>query len=159
MKKMITFLVLGLSLFVSAKPMPQRLGVGIKNNTTESVPGLAAVYNVNGDFAFLGGFGFDTKKDYSTMEVNAGVRHIIFHENQLHFYTAGQFAIVNYEAPVTGKKSGFETRLVLGTEFFFTGLDNVGFSFEGGLALTSVDSTRVLTVADSPLKAGMLFYF
>jgi hypothetical protein len=145
--------------FALAKPMPQRLGVGVKDNTSLSIPSLTALYNVNNDFAFYGGFGFDTKKDYSNFEMNVGVRHVIFHESNLHFYTGGQFAIVNIEDPINGKQNGFEVNALLGTEFFFTGLENVGFSFEGGLGLSSYKETRVRTIGDHPLKAGLLFYF
>lgn len=152
-------MILMASTLAFAKPMPQRLGVGVKDNTSQSIPSLTALYNVNNDFAFFGGFGFDTKKDYSTMEINAGVRHIIFHESNLHFYTAGQFAIVNLEDPINGKQNGFEVNALLGAEFFFAGLENIGFSFEGGVGLSSYKETRVRTIGDHPLKAGILFYF
>ena len=62
----ITLTIAIMSLFsslVSAKEMPQRLGVGIKNNTSESLPSLAAVYHVNGLTAVTGGVGVETKKD------------------------------------------------------------------------------------------------
>ncbi len=152
-------LILVVGALVQAKPMPQRLGVGIKDNTADSIPSLAAIYNLNSDFAFTGGLGFDTKKDYSAFQAGVGMRHVIFHENNLHFYTGGQFAIVNTDNPADGKQSGFDVRFVLGTEFFFSSLENVGFSFEGGLGLSSLKETRVRTVADGPLKAGILFYF
>lgn len=142
-----------------AKAMPQRLGIGIKNNTQESLPSLAVLYNVNNDFAVFGGFGIDTEEDYSRSQINAGVRHIIFHEANMHFYTAGQAGLVTYENPATEKKNGLEAHFVFGTEFFFPNLENLGFSFEAGIGLSTVDSSRVFTIADHPLKAGLLFYF
>ncbi|MFN3455169.1 MAG: organic solvent tolerance protein [Pseudobdellovibrio sp.] len=142
-----------------AKPMPKRLGVGIKDNTSESLPSLAMVYHMSDVSAFTGGLGVDTQKNYSKFQVNAGIRHVIFHENQLHFYAGGQLGLVTFENPVDGKKNGFEADLVLGTEFFFTGLENVGFTFEGGIGLSSVKDTRIRTIADHPLRAGILFYF
>lgn len=142
-----------------SKDMSQRLGVGIQNNTSQSLPSLALVYNVNSNFAMTGGFGVDTQKDYSAMQLQAGIRHVIFHENNLHFYAGGQVGLVNYENPVDGKMSGFEANLIMGTEFFFSGLENVGFTFEGGLGLSSVKNTRVRTIANDPLRAGIVFYF
>ena len=158
----ITLTIAIMSLFsslVSAKEMPQRLGVGIKNNTSESLPSLAAVYHVNGLTAVTGGVGVDTKKDYSKFQINAGIRHVIFHENQLHYYAGGQLGLVTFEEPVTGKENGFEANFLMGVEFFFTGLENVGFSFEGGLGLSSVKDTRIRTLADDPFRAGIIFYF
>lgn len=158
----ITLTIAIMSLFsslVSAKEMPQRLGVGIKNNTSESLPSLAGVYHINGLTAVTGGVGVDTKKDYSKFQINAGIRHVIFHENQMHFYAGGQLGLVTFEEPVGGKENGFEANFLMGAEFFFTGLENVGFSFEGGLGLSSVKNTRIRTLADDPLRAGIIFYF
>jgi hypothetical protein len=74
----IVSLISSFSVAVFAKEMPQRLGVGIKDNTSESLPSLAAVYHINGMTAVTGGIGVDTKKDYSKFQINAGIRHVIF---------------------------------------------------------------------------------
>ncbi len=150
------------SLFVHAafsKEMPQRLGVGIKDNTSKSLPSLAMVYHMNSVSAMTAGLGVDTERDYSAFQLNAGIRHVIFHETQLHFYAGGQLGLVTFENPADGKKSGFEANVLAGVEYFFTGLDNVGFSFEGGLGLSSIKNTRIRTIADHPLRAGIIFYF
>lgn len=147
------------SSFVLAKEMPQRLGVGIKDNTSESLPSLAMVYHINGLTAVTGGAGVDTKKNNSKFQINAGIRHVIFHENQLHYYAGGQLGLVTFEEPVSGKQNGFEANFIMGLEFFLTGLENVGFSFEGGLGLASVKDTRIRTIAHDPLRAGLIFYF
>lgn len=147
------------SSFAFAKEMPQRLGVGIKDNTSESLPSLAIVYNMNGMSAVTGGVGVDTQKDYSKFQVNAGIRHVIFHETQLHYYAGGQIGFVTFENPIDGKQNGFEANFIMGVEYFFTGLENVGFSFEGGLGLASIEDTRIRTIADHPLRAGIIFYF
>lgn len=158
-----TFFVLSLILlsgsFVWSKPMAQRLGVGIKDNTIFSLPSLAAIYHMNQDFAITGGFGLDTQKNLSRSQVNVGIRHVIFHENNLHFYAGGQAALVSEELSSTEKLSGMDFNIVLGTEFFFAGLENIGFSFEGGVGLSTYSETRVRTIADHPLKAGLYFYF
>ncbi len=156
-------LIYAAALFISAisfsKNMPQRLGVGIKNTTSESLPSLAAIYHLSENLAMTGGFGVDTRKDYSAMQMQIGIRHVIFQESNLHFYAGGQIGIVSFENPIDGKNSGFEADLLLGTEFFFAGLENIGFSFEGGLGLSSIKNTRVRTIANDPFKAGIVFYF
>lgn len=155
----IIFALIGAGQMVLAKPMPQRLGIGVKDNTVESIPSVYALYNVNDDFSFFGGLGLDTEKDYSKLAAHVGIRHIIFHESNLHFYTGGQFALIDYETPATGKDNGYEFQFLFGTEIFFAGLENVGFSIEGGVGVSSFEDTRVRTVAHSPFKAGILFYF
>lgn len=160
LEKILALVIVSLfSSLVFAKEMPQRLGVGIKDNTSQSVPSLAAVYHINGLTAVTGGVGVDTQKDYSKFQIHAGVRHVIFHETQLHYYAGGQLGLVTFEEPIEGKENGFEANFLMGVEFFLTGLENVGFSVEGGLGLSSVKNTRIRTFADHPLRAGIIFYF
>lgn len=150
--------VLVLSQAVMAKDLASRLGVGVKNNSSEDVPAVAVVYYPNHDFAVTGGLGIDTRKDFSKFVVNGGVRKILFKENQLNFYFGGQLGIVNYESAAV-KENGFELNALFGAEFFFTGLDSLGFSFEGGAGISSLKDVRFRTIADSPVRAGITFYF
>ena len=141
------------------KDMVHRMGIGIKNNTSENLPSLAGVYFFAPDLAFTGGVGLDTKKDYSKFQLHAGVRKVIFTESNLGFYTGAQIGLVNYEEPIIGKQNGFELLAVFGTEFFFAGLENLGFTFEGGVGVASLKDVRFRTVADDPFRAGLIFYF
>lgn len=154
----LVFVAFVFSQLTQAKDLASRLGVGIKNNSSEDVPAVAVIYYPNHDFAITGGMGLDTKKDQSKFAVNGGVRKILFKENQLNFYFGGQLGIVNYE--VAGvKENGFELNALFGAEFFFTGLDSLGFSFEGGAGISSLKDVRFRTIADSPVRAGITFYF
>lgn len=148
-----------ISSFGFTKDLTHRFGIGVKNNTSEQLPSIATVYHYSSDFAFTGGVGVDTQKDYSKFQLHGGVRKVIFAEMNLNFYAGAQLGMVNYEEPVAGKQSGFELLGVFGTEFFFTGLENVGFSFEGGLGVASLKNVRFRTVGDDPFRAGILFYF
>lgn len=154
----ILFSCLVFSQLVLAKDLASRLGVGIKNNSSEDVPAVAVIYYPNHDFAVTGGVGLDTKKDQSKFVVNGGVRKILFKENQLNFYFGGQLGMVNYESAGT-KENGFELNALFGAEFFLTGLESLGFSFEGGAGISSLKDVRFRTIADSPVRAGITFYF
>lgn len=143
---------------VFAKDLTHRLGVGFKNNTSESIPSLAAVYYASKDYAFTGGLGADTKKNNSMMQVNAGVRKMIYFENNLNFYMGAQLGFLSVESAGT-RDNGMDMLAVFGTEFFFTGLENLGFTLEAGVGVSSARDTRFRTVADDPLRAGILFYF
>lgn len=147
---------------VQAKDLATRLGVGIKNNNSIDLPAIAAVYYPNSDIGLTGSLGVDTEEDASKFAFNVGIRKILFTENNMNFYYGGQAGLVNIETPTaTGsdKDSGFELNVVFGAEFFFAGLDSLGFSFEGGVGLASMDETRFRTIGDHPLKAGLVFYF
>lgn len=146
-----------------AKDLSTRLGVGIKNNNSVDLPSIAAVYYPNADVGLTGSLGVDTQENSSKFAFNAGIRRILFKENNMNFYYGGQVGLLNVEtdtgAGTSNKESGFEMNVVFGAEFFFTGLDSLGFSFEGGVGLSSLDETRFRTVGDHPLKAGLIFYF
>ena len=160
--KNLFFTVIGIVLWsgiVSAKDLTHRFGLGLKNNTSENLPSLAAVYFPAHDIAVSAGLGIDTKKDNSKLQIHAGIRKIIFAENNLNFYTGAQLGLANFETPVDGKQSGFEILGVFGVEFFFQGLDNLGFTFEAGLGVVSLKEVRFRTLADDPTRAGIVFYF
>ena len=151
-------LILFFSQLILAKDLASRLGVGIKNNTSEDIPAVSVVYYPNHDFGITGGIGIDTKKEQSRFVVNGGVRKILFKENQLNFYFGGQLGMVNYEGNGE-KQNGFELNALFGAEFFLTGLESLGFSFEGGAGISSLKDVRFRTIADSPVRAGITFYF
>ncbi len=146
------------STLVQAKDLSNRLGIGIKNNNSIDLPALAAVYYPSADIGVTGSIGVDTQEDNSKFAANVGIRKILFREDHLNFYYGGQMGLLNYEES-GNKESGFDANVVFGAEFFFAGLDSLGFSFEGGVAISSLDETRFRTVGDHPLKAGLIFYF
>lgn len=155
---MVTSLILVAGPHAEAKDLTSRLGVGIKNNTSQDLPSLAAAYWPNADVGLTGGIGMDTRKDNSSMNINAGVRRVLFKEENMNFYFGGQLAMVNYEVAAV-KESGFELNAVGGAEFFLPGLESLAFSFEGGVGVASLKNVRFRTIADHPFRAGLLFYF
>jgi hypothetical protein len=150
--------VMAIGPVVYAKDLTHRLGLGFKNNTSVSIPSLAGVYFYSKELAFTASLGLDTQKNASTFQASGGARYILFFENNMNAYVSGQFGLINAE-DATGKASGVEMLGTGGVEFFFTGLENLGFTIEAGLGLSTVRNTRMRTVADDPLRAGFTFYF
>ncbi|MEK2688862.1 organic solvent tolerance protein [Bdellovibrio sp. GT3] len=146
-----------------AKDLTNRLGVGVKSHATLDLPELAVVYNPSSEIQVTGGLGIDTQKDQSKFAAIAGVRRIVFKEQNMNFYMGGTLGLVNWEelndAGTREKQSGFELDAVFGGEFFFSGLESLGFTFEGGVGVISADNVRFRTIADSPFRAGIIFYF
>lgn len=141
-----------------AKDLTHRLGVGFKDNTSVSIPSVAGVYYYEKDLAFTGSVGLDTQTNASGFQASVGARYILFFENNMNVYVGGQFGLINSEN-ASGKASGFELLGQGGVEFFFGGLENLGFTIESGLGLSTLRTTRVRTLADDPFRAGIIFYF
>ncbi len=144
---------------VQAKVLTNRLGIGVKQDSAlDNLPEIATVYYPTPDIGVTGGLGIDTKKDESRFSFNGGVRRIIFKEDNMNFYLGGRLGLINYEK-ASDKKSGFELSGLFGGEFFLPGLDSLGFTFEGGVGVVSTSDVRFRTLGDSPLSAGIIFYF
>jgi hypothetical protein len=142
-----------------AKDLTSRLGVGYRNVlVTTSLPSVAAFYYPSPDIGLIGSIGVDTEENYSQFALAGALRRIIFKEDQMNFFGGGQVAMVNQEI-TTQKESGFELAATVGGEFFFTGLESLGFNFETGIGITTVKKTRFRTLGESFLNAGVAFYF
>jgi hypothetical protein len=134
MKQNVTFIFILFLTVLSdaafAKDLTHRFGVGIKNNTSENLPSLAATYFPSSDIAFTAGVGTDTKKDNSKFQMSAGIRKMIFSEPNLNFYSGAQLGLADYEDPLLGRESGAELLAVLSRfrkcEFYFRGGDGCG---------------------------------
>ncbi len=144
---------------VYAKTLVNRLGVGYKNQFSIDMPAIAAQYYPTPDIALSGALGLDTEKNHSKFGFMTRVNQVIFREDSLNFYMGAGLGFVSQE--INSKTtSGFELQGFIGAEYFFSGLNSLGFSFEAGVGVTSIDdSVRFRTFGDHPLRAGIIFYF
>jgi hypothetical protein len=151
-----------LPFMASGKELASRLGVGYRNNYHFELPSVAAFYYPNSDYGIIGAIGIDTEKDSAKTAFQVGIRRIIFKEENMNFFMGANAALLNREVienSATTSKSGFELQGVVGGEFFLSGLDSLGFNFEIGIAMSSVDKTRFRTVGADPFHGGIVFYF
>ncbi len=150
-----------------AKDLTNRLGVGFSDqfatSSNNSLPSIAVKYYPNPDFAYSVALGVDTQENASRFGFAAKMYRTIFVEENMNFYMGGGAALLSEELTVgivTENSSGFELSGFAGGEFFLTGLESVGFSFEVGVGIVSVSNqVRFRTIGDSPFKAGIIFYF
>jgi hypothetical protein len=144
-----------------AKELAHRLGVGFADQfgLTNSMPALAVRYYPATDFGVMGLMGVDTQKDNSRFGFMAKAFKVIFKEENLNFYLGAGAGIVSQQNS-GNNDSGFVIDGYVGTEWFFTGLENLGFAFEAGVGVTSISSqVRFRTMGDAPFRAGIIFYF
>lgn len=142
-----------------AKDLSNRLGIGFKNQFGANIPGIAVQYYPGPQLAVSAVVGVDTEEDNSKFGAMVKLHRVVFQEDNLNFYLGAGAGLLSNE--INGdNQSGFELLAFGGVEFFFAGLENLGFSMEFGPAITSLSSNvRFRTFGDSPLRAGMTFYF
>ncbi|MFK8139088.1 MAG: organic solvent tolerance protein [Bdellovibrionales bacterium] len=165
----ITAIFIGLQLLVApifAKDLTNRLGIGysdqfaVTSSTgTSSLPSVMVMYYPDSATGMSAALGVNTKEDNSKFGLSFKYYKIIFPEDNMHFYMGGTLALLSDETS-GNSSSGFELGGFVGGEYFFQGLESLGFRFEAGLGIVSVDDgVTFRTIGDSPLKAGMVFYF
>lgn len=142
-----------------AKDLTNRLGVGYKNQFSVDLPSIAAQYYPNPDMGLSAALGLDTQDQASKFGIMFRAHRIVFRETNLNFYMGGGLGYLSNEL-AGSTESGFNLAAFLGAEYFFQGLESLGFSFEAGAGVASTnDGTRFHTFGDSPLRAGIMFYF
>jgi len=146
-----------------SKDLSSRLGIGYSDQFSESVPSMVVRYYPNPKLGLSAALGVDTDEGNSKFGFMVKLYKVIFTEDNLNFYMGTGVGLISYETTTSGQtssSSGFELAGFAGVEFFFTGLENLGFSFETGVGVTSRDSeVRFRTLGDHPVRAGMTFYF
>lgn len=159
--RFLALLVLFVGSSALAKDLSNRLGVGYSNQfgVSDDMPSIAMRYYPNADYGLMGSIGVDTEDNASRFGFSAKVMKLVFREDNLNFYTAAMAGIVSRELN-NKNESGFDLAGLVGAEFFLPGLENLSLSFEAGVGITSISSqVRFRTIGDSPLRAGMIFYF
>jgi len=144
-----------------AKDLSTRLGVGYSNQfgLNQDLPSIAVRYYPNGDYGIMAALGVDTEEDNSRFGAQFKILKLVFKEDNLNFYTGAGAGLVSREEN-NKNDSGFDLSGFVGAEFFLPGLENLGFSFEAGIGVTSIDNeVRFRTIGDHPLRAGIMFYF
>lgn len=148
-----------------AKELTNRLGLGYSDQFSESLPSVSVRYWPDPKLGVGAALGVDTEDDNSRFGFMVRLYRIIFTEDNMNFYMGTGAGLISVETPATAttksdNDSGFELNGFFGAEFFLPGLDSLGITFEAGVGVTSISSeVRFRTIGDSPIKAGMTFYF
>jgi hypothetical protein len=165
----LVILILTSSLFVHAKDMSNRLGIGYSDDfAVRQTPSVAVKYYPSKDTALSAALGIDTNTTNSSSgnsNLGLGVKFYrnIFSETMMNFYMGAGVSILS-TGPSSGgtgtTSSGFDFDGFGGAEFYLPGLENLGFNFQFGAGVTSISSgVRFRTIGDTPLNAGIYFYF
>lgn len=156
----IIFITLLISATTFAKDMTQRLGLGYADQLSVNTPSISAKYYASPTMAYSLDLGLQTGDDDSAFGLLAKVYRTIFPEDNLNFYMGGGAGLISKKENGGSNDSGFDLLAFVGVEFFLPGIDSLGFNFEAGFGIQSIESdTEFRTIGHSPLKAGMYFYF
>jgi hypothetical protein len=105
-------------------------------------------------------FGFDIDGDDTTQDaISAGARLLygLVAEDNMNLYAAAGLGWVSY-TDASGSTSALRVQPGLSAEFFFFGLENLGFSADWGVAIDLGKPTGVASYASVP-GMGVHYYF
>lgn len=158
MKHFLLFLVFIFSSPSLAKDMSSRIGFGYSDQfSVDNLESVAVRYYSEHTYGYSAAVGIDTTDKNNRYGALLKAYKIIFPEKNLNFYMGAGLGFLSVEVG-SDKDSGVEVMGIIGAEFFLPGLDNLGFSFEAGLGVSTVGETHLRTIGDHPLKAGIIFY-
>lgn len=160
-KTLILFFFMFFFIFHSSESLAfdkmNRLGLGMNNQLHTDFPALSFKIQKNRSFAFGGLAGLSTDKNGGGYGIGLKIYRNIFDEPQLNFYMAGMGAILNNKVDTTSY-SGFQFDLSLGSEFHFSGLSSIGFSFEFGLSAFKKKEFVFQTLGNHFIVSAIHFY-
>ncbi len=134
-----------------------RLGVGMTQALKTDMPALSFKLQRSPAFAMGGLVGISTDDNEGGYGAGLKLYRIFFDEPQLNFYGAAMGALVKKKTAAS-TQSGFQCDFTMGSEFAFSGLQSLGFSFEFGLSLNKLDDFVVETVGYHFIVAAIHFY-
>ena len=162
MKKILIIALVLFTCNLFAKDLTARLGIGYNAQIPSAASAISAKYAVSSDYAFSGFLGFNAGGDdnNSSFVLGAKVYRNAYQEENANFYIGGGLGISSIEIGASETETGFDLMGFLGTEFFFMGLPNLGFTFESGVTLTSRGSgVSFQTTSGSFVTTGIHYYF
>lgn len=172
-----------------AKDLTGRVGVGYINNLPGTgsgaslllfgeAPGGSAIstrYWLNNSLGLQGDLGVslvspDGGDDANNFGLGFGAQYVFVHEPNLHVYGAGGLSFGSISVSVVDPATGATTtdsntaigvNLGVGTEFFFVGTPNLGFTTQFGLSFVQVsDVASVISLSGGEFaQFGIRYYF
>ncbi len=110
------------------------------------------------DIAALVGFDTDETKN-ATVFGGQLHRYFSLEENLNFFLGIGMYALSEKDSSATsGNTTGMEFDGLVGAEFFFTGLPNLGFQFQTGVGIKTLRKLSVKVLGDGFAGIGIHYY-
>lgn len=104
--------------------------------------------------------GFDTEETKNSSLLGAQIHRAFSLEENLNFFLgAGVYALSEKGGLASNPNaSGVEIDALIGAEFFFPGLGNLGFLFQTGVGMRTLRKTSIKVLGDGFAGVGIHYY-
>ena len=162
--KLFTFILI--CLFVSstglfAKDLNGRVGLGFNSQLSPNGINSASLKIwTTSDICLQPILGFQFSDDVNEIDVGGKLLYKIKDEKNTNVYTGGGIGVAIVDPDPGDSETAFSIGGILGVEYFFSGLPNLGFSSEIEFVVSDyLENTIVGIEADTFLTAGIHYYF
>lgn len=142
-----------------ARHMEGRTGFGLSLHDFNNTPCLSMRYHLSDYQAAEVGAGFDTDDSRKVFVVGAKFYQAAHLEENITFYVGLGGYLISDKGGTSTTSSGLEFQGLFGSEFFLSGLPNLGIVFETGVALRTVRNVSLSTVGSGFLGGAIHYYF
>lgn len=144
-----------------AKTLDGRVGAGMTIMDFNRSAALSLKYHATRYVDVTGLVGFDTEETKNSTLFGGQIhRNFSIEENMNFFLGMGIYALSEKSTTATGSAntSGVEADGLLGAEFFFPGLSNLGFQFQTGIGVKTLRKLSVKVLGDGFAGIGIHYY-
>lgn len=136
--------------------MNGRFGIGMTNQPETNLDNVSFKVHTSRRTAYGGVLGA-SNSDNGGYVLGLKLYRKLIQEENLNFFGA-LFGGYRNEGPEGQETTGFQGDLTFGVEYFFQGLNHLGFSFETGVSVNTFDDFTFKTKALNTLQAAIHFY-
>lgn len=145
--------------FCVAKNLDGRVGFGFSYQDFNQAPALSLRYHFSQYVSATFVAGFDTTDTVNATVLGMKLLRNAHIEENLNLYLGIAGYTVADKSGGAFVTQGFEFDGLLGAEFFLSGLPNLGFIFEVGIAVRTVRNVATKTIGGGLASAGIHYYF
>jgi hypothetical protein len=141
-----------------AKNMDGRLGLGLTIHDYDHTPALSMRYHLSNYTSSTILVGFNSESAIQSFVFGGKLQQNAHLEENLNFYVGVGLFVVQDKGPDPSPSTGIEVDGLFGTEFFFSGLPNLGIQVETGVAMTTLRNVSFRTVGNGFFGGAIHYY-
>ena len=140
-----------------AKNLQGRVGCGVAMLDFNHTPALSVRLHPSTHVSASIVAGFNTESSTNLTAVGVQLRRYTDLEENLNFFIGAQGFLLSDKAGTPNLSTGIELDGILGVEFFFLGISNLGFQFQTGVGVRTLRNFAIKVVGDG--FAGFAFHY
>jgi len=144
---------------IQAKHLEGRTGFGLTLHDFDMTPAISFRYHMTNYQSVTLLAGFNSDPDKRAMVVGGKLYQNAHLEENMNFYVGVGGFLISDKGNQPTLSSGIELSGFFGSEFFFSGLSNLGFMFETGLAVRTVRQLAIATLGNGFIGGAIHYYF